>query len=46
MEHESRIEESEVYEPPVLAEVGGFAEQTRGWIGDHSDGFVRTYAGG
>ncbi|WP_158920396.1 lasso RiPP family leader peptide-containing protein [Streptomyces sp. NBRC 109706] len=33
MERELEIEETEVYEAPVLAEAGGYTEMTQGGIG-------------
>ncbi|WP_165956068.1 lasso RiPP family leader peptide-containing protein [Streptomyces hainanensis] len=30
MEQETRVVEAEVYEPPVVAEVGTFVEETQG----------------
>ncbi|WP_326597104.1 lasso RiPP family leader peptide-containing protein [Streptomyces sp. NBC_01803] len=43
MEQEPRIEEPEVYEPPVLAEVGGFADETMGNGGFVPDGIHYQY---
>lgn len=39
MPGELEIEEGEVYEPPVLAEAGGFAEVTEGYSGTYWDGY-------
>jgi hypothetical protein len=40
MNEELRIEETEVYEPPVLAEAGGYAEATLGFTGHWFDGTI------
>ncbi|MEV3992317.1 lasso RiPP family leader peptide-containing protein [Streptomyces sp. NPDC049837] len=39
MRDESETEEAEVYEPPVLADAGGYAEVTEGYSGLYWDGF-------
>ncbi|WP_158674566.1 hypothetical protein [Streptomyces hoynatensis] len=38
MEQGRREEEPEVYVPPVLAEAGGFADNTKGPFGDLAEG--------
>ncbi|MDT0344235.1 lasso RiPP family leader peptide-containing protein [Streptomyces litchfieldiae] len=46
MYEEPSAEEPEVYEPPVLMEVGGFAEETQGqWGWRWSEGPGRGYYG-
>ncbi|MDJ1136820.1 lasso RiPP family leader peptide-containing protein [Streptomyces iconiensis] len=39
MREEWGIEEAAVYEPPVLVEVGRYAEVTEGYSGSYWDGF-------
>ncbi|MFH8492163.1 lasso RiPP family leader peptide-containing protein [Streptomyces longisporoflavus] len=39
MLEERAIEEAEVYQPPVLVEVGGYAEVTEGFTGETWDNF-------
>ncbi|MGP4110993.1 lasso RiPP family leader peptide-containing protein [Streptomyces sp. 4N509B] len=40
MSERTHIEETEVYEPPVLAEVGDYAELTHGSLGELWDGWT------
>ncbi|WP_158827713.1 lasso RiPP family leader peptide-containing protein [Streptomyces sp. NRRL S-118] len=39
MRESGDIEQAEVYEPPVLEEVGGFTEKTEGYSGFSWDGW-------
>lgn len=40
MREDLEFEPAEVYEPPVLAEVGEYAELTEGFRGHHWDGWA------